>query len=212
MDLRIIKSHLMKFSLFLQSELAKLKPLYTHVYTVSYAVISNPIEFWRIHRETDEESADLMKKLLLPLLAVVLVAVFLGTFFRGDYFSAGIGLLWVTREILLNAVLYFGGIYITREMLKHYGYSVDITVLQKLVSYSLVPHLVVSVVTGFFPFFFFLDVFGLYGLYVFWLGGRKLFPFPKETRDKNIIQIMAATWLVFAVVSLLTVKLLISDE
>ena len=92
MDLRIIKPHLIKFSLFLQSELAKLKPLYTHVYTVSYAVISNPIEFWRIHRETDEDPAELMKMLLLPLLAVVLTAVFLGTFFRGDYFSAGIGL------------------------------------------------------------------------------------------------------------------------
>jgi hypothetical protein len=212
MDLQFIKPYFFKISSFLQAEAAKLKPMYLQVYAVSFEVIANPIEFWKIHKDTDEKPELLLKEILLPLFALVALSVFFGTFFRGDYFSAGMGFLWIIREILLNAVLYFGGVYITREIIKHYGYEAEIPVLQKLVSYSLIPHLVVSIVTGLFPFFFFLDFFGLYGLYVFWLGGRKLFPFPKETRDKYIIRIMAATWLIFALVSLLSARILIGND
>lgn len=190
----------------------KLKAVYTHVYFVSKEIISNPIEFWRKQKDLIEAPDVLLKTLVYPLLAAVLTAVFLGGFFRGDYFSAGLSLLWVTREIILLSILYFGGVFITRELVKRFGYDVEISVLRRLVSYSLVPNLVVSVVTGLFPFFFFLDFFGMYGLYVFWLGARRLLPFPKETRDKFIVRIMAATWLLFAIASLLLAKILIGND
>jgi hypothetical protein len=204
--------HITKASIKLQEVYEKLKAVYLQVYAVSKDVIINPIEFWRKQKDINEDTTELLKILVLPLLAAVLVAVFLGGFFRGDYFSVGISLLWVTREIILLSILYFGGVFITRELVRRFGYDVEIPVLQKLVSYSLVPHMVVSVVTGLLPFFFFLDVFGIYSLYVFWLGARRLLPFPKETRDKYIIRIMAATWGVFAVASLLLAKILIGND
>lgn len=190
----------------------KLKLIYTHVYSVSKEIVINPIEFWRNHKDIDEDPDELMKSIIFPLMAAVLTAVFLGGFFRGDYFSVGISLLWVAREIILLSILFFGGIFVTRELVRRFGFDVEIPVLRRLVSYSLIPHLTVSVVTGLFPFFFFLDIFGLYSLYVFWLGARRLLPFPKETRDKYIVRIMAATWLVFAVVSLLLAKILIGND
>ena len=204
--------HIIKANVKLQKVYEKQKAVYLHVYTVSKEIIINPIEFWRKQKDINEDPAALLKSLVFPLLAAVLLAVFLGGFFRGDYFGVGISLLWVTREIILLSILYFGGVFITRELVRRFGYDVEIPVLQKLVSYSLVPHMVVSVVTGFLPFFFFLDVFGIYSLYVFWLGARKLLPFPKETRDKYIIRIMAATWAVFAVASLLLAKILIGND
>lgn len=204
--------HITKAINTLQEIYEKLKTVYTEVYAGSMAVIKNPIQFWRDHQFTEEHYSRLLKSLVFPLLALVLVSVFLGGYFRGDYFSAGMSLLWVIREVILLAILYFGGIFITRELVLYFGYDVKISVLQKLVCYSLIPHLVVSIVTGLLPFFFFLDAFGIYGLYVFWLGGRKLLPFPKELRDKYIIRIMAVTWAIFAVASLLLAKFLINDN
>jgi len=190
----------------------QLNTIYIHVYAVSKNLIINPIQFWRDHQHTNEAPQELLKSLTYPLLAAVLIAVFLGGFFRGDYFSSGMSLLWVIRETMLLSILYFGGIYITRELVHRFGYNVKVEVLQKLVIYSLIPHMVVSIVTGLLPFFFFLDFIGIYSLYVFWLGAHKLLPFPRETRDKYIIRIMAATWAIFAVASLLLAKFLISDN
>jgi hypothetical protein len=189
-----------------------LNKIYIHVYVVSKTLISNPIQFWRDHQTTNENPQELLKSLTYPLLAAVLIAVFLGGFFRGDYFSSGMSLLWVIREVMLLSILYFGGIYITRELIHRFGYDVKVEILQKLVIYSMIPHMVVSIVTGLLPFFFFLDFIGIYSLYVFWLGAHKLLPFTKETRDKYIIRIMGATWAIFAIASLLLAKFLISDN
>jgi hypothetical protein len=82
--------------------------------------------------------------------------------------------------------------------------------LQKLVSYSLVPFLLVSAVTGLFPFFYFLDIFGIYGFYIFMMGGRKLLSFPREKRDNLILKIVAANWIVFGLISFTLAKLLMT--
>jgi len=201
-----------KLKITLAQVYEKLNKIYIHVYAVSKTLITNPIQFWRDHQHTNEAPQELLKSLTYPLLAAVLTAVFLGGFFRGDYFSSGMSLLWVIRETMLLSILYFGGIYITRELVHRFGYNVKVEVLQKLVIYSMIPHMVVSIVTGLLPFFFFLDFIGIYSLYVFWLGAHKLLPFPRETRDKYIIRIMAATWAIFAVASLLLAKFLISDN
>ena len=201
-----------KLKVVLTQVYEKLNIIYIHVFKFSKNLILNPIQFWRDHQNTEEDPLELLKNLIFPLLAAVMVAVFLGGYFRGDYFSAGMSLLWVIREVILLAILYFGGVYITRELMHRFGFDVKIEVLQKLVSYSMIPHMVVSIVTGLLPFFFFLDFFGIYSLYVFWLGAHKLLPFPRETRDKYIIRIMAATWIIFAVASLLLAKFLISDN
>jgi hypothetical protein len=201
-----------KLKVVLTQVYEKLNIIYIHVFKFSKTLILNPIQFWRDHQNTEEDPQVLLKNLIFPLLAAVVVAVFLGGYFRGDYFSAGMSLLWVIREVILMAILYFGGVFITRELMHRFGYDVKLEVLQKLVSYSMIPHMVVSIVTGLLPFFFFLDFFGIYSLYVFWLGAHKLLPFPRETRDKYIIRIMAATWIIFAIVSLLLAKFLISDN
>lgn len=201
-----------KLRIILAQVYENLNKIYVHVYVVSKTLITNPIQFWRDHQNTDENPQELLKSLTYPLLAAVLIAVFLGGFFRGDYFSSGMSLLWVIREVMLLSILYFGGIYITRELIHRFGYDVKFEILQKLVIYSMIPHMVVSIVTGLLPFFFFLDFIGIYSLYVFWLGAHKLLPFPKETRDKYIIRIMGATWAIFAIASLLLAKFLISDN
>ncbi len=185
-----------------------MKELVLKIYARSQELILNPRAFWRLHADTKERRDDLFKNLLLPLLAAVSVAVFLGEFFRSDYFRIWVAALWVIREVALFAALYFVGVYGTNEFLKFFGFEEKIAVLEKLVAFSIVPFLLVSIVTGFFPFFYFLDIFGIYGFYIFLMGGRKLLQLPKEQRDSLILKIIAANWIIFGILSFSTAKLL----
>jgi hypothetical protein len=187
-----------------------MKELFLKIYSLSQELIVNPREFWRTHANTNESFEVLLKKLLLPLLAVVSAAVFLGEFFRSDYFRIWVAALWVIREIALFASLFFVGVYGTNEIIKYFGFETKIENLQKLVSYSLVPFLLISAVTGLFPFFYFLDIFGIFGFYIFLMGGRKLLPFPREKRDNLILKIVAANWIVFGLISFTLAKLLMT--
>jgi hypothetical protein len=193
----------------------KLKILYSKIYVLAKEInvmaqemIFNPRAFWKSHSEIRETQDELFKNLLFPLLAVVCTAVFFGEFFRSDYFRIWVALLWVIREILLFAALYFVGVYGTNELIKYFGYEGKIEPLQKLVAYSMVPFMLVSVVTGFFPFFYFLDIFGIYGFYIFTIGSNRLLSFPKEKRGNIILKIIAANWIVFGLLSFVLARLL----
>lgn len=172
-------------------------------------MILNPRAFWKSHYDTRESQDELFKNLLFPLLAVVCTAVFFGEFFRSDYFRIWVALLWVIREILLFAALYFISVYGTNEYIKHIGFEEKIIPLQKLVAYSLVPFMLVSVVTGLFPFFYFLDIFGIYGFYIFTKGSNRLLNFPKEKRGNLILKIIAVNWIIFGLLSFALAQLLI---
>jgi hypothetical protein len=188
----------------------KLKTLYSNIYALVQELILNPRAFWKSRIATRESQDELFKNLLFPLLAVVCITVFLGEFFRSDYFRIWVAALWALREIALFASLYFVGVYGTNEIIKYFGFEAKIENLQKLIAYSLVPFMLVSMVTGLFPFFYFLDIFGIYGFYIFLMGGRKLLPFPREKRDNLILKIIAANWIVFGLISFTLAKLLMT--
>jgi hypothetical protein len=194
----------------------KVKELYSMIYILvqeinllAQQMILNPRAFWKSHYDTRESQDELFKKLLFPLLAVVCTAVFFGEFFRSDYFRIWVALLWVIREILLFAALYFVGVYGTNEFIKYMGFEEKIIPLQKLVAYSMVPFMLVSVVTGLFPFFYFLDIFGIYGFYIFTMGSNRLLNFPKEKRGNLILKIIAVNWIIFGLLSFALAQLLI---
>ncbi len=185
-----------------------MKELALKIYALSQELILNPRAFWRLHADSKESRDELFKNLLLPLLAAVSAAVFLGEFFRSDYFRIWVAALWVIREVALFAALYFVGVYGTNTLIKYFGYEEKTAALERLVAYSLVPFMLVSIVTGFFPFFYFLDVFGIYGFYIFLMGGRRLLQLPKEQRDSLILKIIVANWIIFGILSFSTDKLL----
>jgi hypothetical protein len=193
----------------------KLKEYYSKIFDLAKEInvlaqemIFNPRAFWKSRNEIRETQDDLFKNILFPLLAVVCTAVFFGEFFRSDYFRIWVALLWVIREILLFATLYFVGVYGTNELIKYFGFGERIESLQKLVAYSMIPFMLISVVTGFFPFFYFLDIFGIYGFYVFTIGSNRLLSIPKEKRGKIVLQIIAANWIVFGLLSFALARLL----
>lgn len=185
-----------------------MKELVLKLVALVQEMIADPLGFWRSHANSKESRDELLRNWLLPLIGFAALAVFLGEFFRSDYFRIWVALLGAIREILLLAAIYFVGVYGSKEMIKLLGYEVKIDYLQKLVVYSMIPFLIISIVTGLLPFLYFLDIFGVFSFYVFFIGSRVLLKLPKDKGDNIILKIIAANWIVFAMLSFILAKLL----
>ena len=179
------------------------------IYLIVREQVLNPQGFWDSDYFKTESTKDLIKNLFYPIIAAVSVTIFLGEFFRSDYFRLWLGILWIVREIFLIGVLYYGGVFLTNRALDYFGYKQKENHLQILVIYAMLPYLVISIGSGLFPFFRVLDFFGIYGFYIFWLGSKKFLRFPNDKHDNIILKIVAANWIVFLLFSFVTSKLLL---
>ncbi len=187
-----------------------MKELFQDIYYIARALVLEPQTFWDSISLEKERAKALNKKILFPLAITGAVAMFLGEFFRSDYFRLWLGMLWVMRELILVGVLYYGGIFGTNKILDRFGLKQNEENFQILAVYSMIPYLVISVLTNFLPFFKFLDFAGLYGFYIFWLGSKKYLEFPADKHDNITFKIMITNWIVFGLFSFTTAKLLLA--
>src|SRR5690606_11437209 len=98
--------------------------------------------------------------------------------------------------------------FLTNELIKAFGGKKNIFIARKLVVYSLTPFLMVSIITGMFPFLYVMDVLGLYGIYIFWMGARTLLEFPERKQTSYILVTTMANFFVFSFLSIFLSKLL----
>ena len=171
-------------------------------------VILNPKDFWIKKKESEDSQMELMASYFLPVLSAVAVVVFLGEFFRSTHFYIGYAVLKAVREIILFLLEYYLAVFFSTELMKTFGAEKNIIVARKLVVYSFTPFLLVSMVTGLFPFLYVLDILGLYSFYIFWLGVGELLVFPDQKQNSYARLTIVVNFFVFSFLSIFLSKLL----
>ncbi len=171
-------------------------------------IIFNPRSFWMSKKESSENLAKLFGSYLLPLFMAVSLAVFLGEFFRSSHFYMGFAVLKALRKLMLFGLTYFISVYFTTTLMKTFGAEKRVDIAQQLVAYSLTPFLIISMVTGLFPFLYVLDILGVYGFYIFWIGASELLVLPEQKRDSYIILTIVVNFFIFSFLSIILSKLL----
>lgn len=169
-------------------------------------LVVNPKGFWQSKKE--EKGGGLFVNYLLPFLLVLAPAVFIGEFFKRSDFFFEYPLIKAIREILLFVLLYFIGIYFTKELMKTFGGEKNTDTARKLVVFSMIPLLLVSIVTGLFPFLYVLDIVGMYSFYLFWIGAKELLTFPENKVHSYILITIVVNFFVFSFLSVFLSKLL----
>lgn len=167
-----------------------------------------PKSFWVSKKETTESLVELFTSFLLPLFVAASLAVFLGEFFRSSHFYLGFAVLKALRKIVLFGLAYFISVYFATTLMKTFGAEKNIDVARQLVAYSLTPLLLISMVTGLFPFLYVLDILGLYSFYIFWTGVSELLTFPEQKREKYILITILVIFFIFTFLSIFLSKLL----
>lgn len=181
---------------------------FSKIFTQVKELTINPKGFWEEKKEIEEGRASLLLNYLLPVLLLVAMAVFLGEFFRRSNFFIEYPLLKALREIMLFQLQYLIGVFFTKELMKTFGSEKNIDAARKLVIYSMTPLMLVSIVTGLFPFLYVLDILGAYSFYIFWVGAKELLKFPENRAHSYILITIVVNFFVFSFLSVLLSKLL----
>lgn len=170
-------------------------------------IIVNPKGFWLEQKET-KNSEKLWLTYLLPIALAGALAVFIGEFFKRTDFFIQFPLLKAFREVLLFVLQYFISVFFTTELMKTFGAEKNIDIARKLVVFSMTPMLLVSLVTGLFPFLYVVDIFGMYSFYLFWVGAKKLLTFPENKEHSYILITIVVNFFIFSFLSVFLSKLL----
>jgi hypothetical protein len=171
-------------------------------------VLISPKAFWNSYKENNVGFSELFGGFFLPVLLVAVLAVFLGEFFKSAHFYMVFAILKALRELVLFILEFFIAIYFTNELLKTFGGEKNIRLSRLLVTYSFTPFLLVSTVTGLFPFLYPLDILGVYGFYIFWVGGKQLLTLPQQKIDSYLILTIVVNFITFGFASIILSKLL----
>ncbi|MBW6535157.1 MAG: YIP1 family protein [Mariniphaga sp.] len=171
-------------------------------------VIFEPLMFWEKQKQGKNLDKQSFISYFLPLLAVIFLAVFASELIRGSRFYLTFPLMKAGREVVLFLLQYVISVFLTNELIKAFGGKKNIFIARKLVVYSLTPFLVVSLITGMFPFLYVMDVLGLYGFFIFWMGAKTLLEFPERKQTSYILVTILANFFVFSFLSIFLSKLL----
>jgi hypothetical protein len=171
-------------------------------------IIFKPNEFWSLQKQNQIKSRKLLSGYFFPLLLLAGLAVFTGEFFRSNHFYAGFALMKAARVILLFLLQYLLAVFFTNELIKTFGGEKNRKTAQMLVVFSLTPFLLVSIITGLFPFLYVLDALGLYSFFIFWIGAKEMLVFPEKKFEKYALTTILVNFFIFSFLSVLLSKLL----
>ena len=160
-------------------------------------IIVSPKEEWIYIKEEKSSFLQLITGFLLPLLLLVAVASVLGSYIPmfGKVLAPEILVVSALKpvlSILLSAVI---SILAINAMIGTFGGTPDVNRASKLVMYSFVPGILVTIIVGMAPWFYILGLFFLYSFYIFFLGTPVLLDIPAE-RQSNFSTLSSTTILV----------------
>lgn len=182
--------------------------LVSDIFRIVQEVIARPKAFWIQQKQQESSRKMLFPGYFLPLLVLAALAVFAGEFFRSNHFYAGFAIMKAGREFLLFLLQYFVAVFLTNRLIKTFGGEKNRKVARELVVFSMTPFLLVSIVTGLFPFLYVLDALGLYSFCIFTLGVKQLLVFPERKMEKYVLITILVNFFVFSFLSVLLSKLL----
>lgn len=143
-------------------------------------IISDPARAWDSIDNQNKPVRFIRDSFLLPLIILVSISAFAGSMlFKGAEFPP----VYSVFAGLKTFILLFGTIYITAYVFGEVTFPLDLGkdfhVSFRIITFSFVPFLICLILSNLFESLLFINVIGLYGLYIFWAGAEKLLDPPQ---------------------------------
>jgi hypothetical protein len=128
---------------------------------------------------------------LIPLIILVSIALTIGSIV---FFNSELSVLYSIMLGIKSFIVLLATTYLTAYMLGEITYPLDLgkdfNISFRLVVFSLTPFLLCQVVSSVFESLLFINVIGLYGLYIFWTGAEIML---KPQHHKRLPMMIAIT-------------------
>lgn len=164
-------------------------------------IIINPAEEWQVIKEEPENKSEVIKNYALPFIILVTIATFLGNLIFTNYLNVGF--------MVANAAVTFIGLflavyisaYLINELAPGFESKKDIDAAFKLVIYSYTAVFISQTIANLIPPLFFMAIFGLYSVYLLWLGFG---PMMRTPGNKKASYVTVSAIIIFVAYTLLT--------
>lgn len=144
----------------------------------------------------------------LPLIILVSASAFLGSLF---FINTTLNPMYSVLAGMTTFLFLYLGVYassfIVREIMRALDLGQDFLVAFKLVAYSMAPIFISLTVSRLFESLLFINVLGLYGLYVFWVGMETMVSPPDHKKLPMIIATVVAMLIIFLLLQVILSKL-----
>jgi hypothetical protein len=164
-------------------------------------IILNPIEAW-VTIDSEKRSVRFIReRFLFPLIILVSISAFLGSLI---FINSELSPVYSIFAFIKCFGLLFFTIYSTAFVFSEITYPLDLgknfTVSFKIILYSAVPFCMCQIMSLLFESLLFVNIIGLYGLYIFWTGAEKMLSPPQYKK----MPLLIATTVTFTVIYIIT--------
>lgn len=161
-------------------------------------IIADPERKWSGIRSERRPAGYLAINILLPLVVLVSLSAFLGSFL---FVNTGLlkvySVLSGIKYFLLMFLVIFGTAFVHSLTSEKLGSEPSFTVSFTLILYSSIPFILCQIISRLFESFIFINILALYGLFIFWTGTGIITETTKRNRLILLITITASLFFIY---------------
>ena len=170
--------------------------------------IINPGKAWEVVHREERPMRFVRGSFFMPLIILVSVSAFLGSmFFINTTLKPMYSVLAAVNTFLFLYLGVYGSAFVVREIMRAMDLGHDFLVAFKLVAYSMAPIFLSLTVSRLFESLLFINVLGLYGLYIFWIGMEVMVNPPDHKKLPMIIASVVSMLIIFFLLQIILSKL-----
>jgi len=144
--------------------------------------ITSPVEEWQVIKEEQASRSGVVRNYVLPFIFLLAITTFLGIFLFRNYVTISIMVLGAVVTSLGAFLSIYISAYIINELAPRFESKKDFTSSFKLATYSYTAVFIIHSIASLLLPLFFIVIFGLYSVYILWMGLGPMMETPKESR------------------------------
>jgi hypothetical protein len=151
-------------------------------------IILDPAKAWESIDSENKSVRTIRNSIFIPLIILVSISCFFGSLI---YVNPGLPPVYSVFVSIKCFVLLLITVYGTALILTEITYALDLGkdfhISFRLVVYSMIPFLLCQILSRLFESLLFVNIIGLYGLYIFWSGVDKMLSLPQYKKMPMLI-------------------------
>ena len=146
-------------------------------------IILNPVKAWETIDSENKPTKMLGGSFLLPLISLISISAIIGSLIftnaeLSPVYSVFVGL----KCFILLYITVYASTFLLSEITFPLDLGKDFKISFRLIVYSITPFLLCQVLSRLLESLLFVNILGLYGLYIFWTGSEKLLSPPQHKK------------------------------
>jgi len=153
-------------------------------------IVFRPAKFWETVVSEHPSTALVRNGFFIPLVLLVSLSAFFGSLlFANAELSTSYSVLFSIKCLIVIFITVYSTSYLLGEVTYPLDLGRDFNISFSLVVFSATPFLICQILSRMFESLLFVNIIGLYGLHVFWIGAEKILNPPQYKKMPLIIAV-----------------------